>query len=1077
MGTPARVLALLVVLLPPAARAARLDFERISGAQGLSQSIIEAIHQDRRGFLWFATEDGLNRWDGYRFTVFRSSVGDPRSLSYNDLKCVAEDASGALWIGTFEGGLNRFDPATGWATRYRNDPADPASLPANTVRAVLVDRDGKVWVGTQGGGLSRLDPGTGRFDRFRHDPAVPESLAGDDVRALLLDSCGVLWVGTWGGGLDRFDPQRRSFVHVGVDGGRPASAYVGALFEDRSGTLWAGTNGDGLLVRDAERDRLVRHPRAGGVSSGVVRAVTEDHDGLLWVATDGGGLVRLDVRTGETEVFRHDPAAPRSLATDRTWSLLEDRSGVLWVGTYGGGLNRLDLGKKKFLHLRHDPRDPASLGHDIVWSFAEDEDGTVWVGTDSAGLQRWDRRRNAFRAYRHDPRDPASLSHDAVRCVLVDGAGELWVGTNGGGLDRLDRATGRFTHHRHDPSDPGSLAHDELRALYEDRHGTLWVGTYGGGLDRLDRATGRFVHHRNDPGDPKSLSNDFVRCVLEDRSGRLWVGTQGGGLNRLDRATGTFARWPADPAREDALSSDFVFALHEDRDGALWIGTYGGGLNRLDPSTGRFSRFTTADGLSSDAVYGILEDERGRLWLGTNRGLTTFDPRERSHHVWDARDGLQSDEFNGGAYFRSARGEMFFGGINGFNAFFPADIEPSSRPAPVVLTGLLLFNQPVGVGPDASGRTLLSRFVGYADEVVLSHEDDVVSIEFAALHFAAPEKNGYAYRLDRFDRDWIAARADRRVATYTDLPPGSYLFRVKASNPDGVWGSGEARLRIVVTPPVWGTWWFRLGAALLVAAAVALGLRRRLRTVGMEAALKAAHEAQMALMPHEDPVVRGFEVSGTCIPALDVGGDFVDFVEAGLPDEPLGIVVGDVSGKGTGAAMAAALSSGMVNALVRSGAPPESVLERANTALRTKIDRRMFAAVCLASLDPLHRTLTFVNAGLCEPLLRSGDVATYLTTEGTSFPLGSYSGSRYLARTVPLSTGDVVVLYTDGVPEATDRGGTQWGYDALAGFLRGLPAASLTARQIRDAIVAEVHRVSGGPGLADDVALVVVKAV
>jgi serine phosphatase RsbU (regulator of sigma subunit)/streptogramin lyase len=806
-----------------------------------------------------------------------------------------------------------------------------------------------------------------------------------------------------------------------------------------------------------------------------VKALAEDHDGALWVATDGGGLVRIDRKAGLT-VYRHDPAEPRSLSTDRVWSLFEDRSKVLWAGTYGGGLNALDLGRKEFLHVRHDPRNPASLGQDIVWSFHEDPDGTLWVGTDSGGLQRWDRRANAFRGYRHDPSNPASLSHDTVRAVLGDSAGSLWVATNGGGLDRFDRATGRFEHHRHDPRDPGSLAHDELRAVYEDRSGTLWIGTFGGGLDRLDRETGRFVHYRNDPADPASLSNDFVRCILEDASGALWVGTQGGGLNRLDRTTGAFTRWRADPADPQSLSNDYVFALHQDQTGSLWAGTYGGGLNRFDRKTGRFERVTAADGLASDLVYGILEDERGRLWVSSNKGLTQFDPRERTFHVWDAEDGLQSDEFNGGSFYRSARGEMFFGGIEGFNVFLPSEIVVRTDPAPVVLTELLLANSPVPVGGSVGGRTLLTRFVGYTDEVVLSHEDDLVSLEFAALHFTAPRKIRYSYRLDGFDRDWIPAGAQQRVATYTGLPPGAYLFRVKAANPDGVPGKDEARLRIVVTPPFWGTWWFRLTAALLLAAVSAILLRRRMRTVRLEAAMRAAHEAQMAVMPHEDPVVEGFEVSGICIPAFEVGGDFFDYVTVGPDGSRLGIVVGDVSGKGTRAAMTAAMSGGMVNALVRHGAPLEEVAEQASAALRAKIEKRMFAAVCLATLDPARRELTFVNAGLCEPLLRAGDTATYLSVEGASFPLGASTRAVYRSRRVVLSAGDVVVLYTDGVPEAQGRDGAPWGYDAFAGFLRGLPTATLSARAVRDAIVREVARVTGRPSPDDDVAVVVVKA-
>lgn len=1072
-----RVVASLVAFLPAAfAAAAPVAFEKLSLAQGLSQSIVEGILQDRRGFLWFATEDGLNRWDGHRFTVFRNVPGNARSLSYNDLKCLIEDRAGMLWVGTFEGGLNRFDPATGNVTRFRFDPADPASLPANTVRALREDRDGRIWVGTQGGGLARLDPATGRFERFRHDARDPASLAHDDVRALLVDGQGNLWAGTYGGGLDRFDAPRGAFVHVPAEGGGPGALLVDALLEDCAATVWVGTWGGGLFAFDAGSGRLVRRPRGAILPSPLVKALAQDHDGFLWVATDGGGLARVDRKTGSVTVQRYEPAQPRSLSTDRVWSVFEDRSKVLWAGTYGGGLNALDLGRKRFLHVRHDPRDPASLGHDIVWSFHEDPDGTLWVGTDSAGLQRWDRRTNAFRGLRHDPANPESLAHDTVRAVFGDSTGNLWVGTHGGGLDRFDRATGRFEHHRHDPRDPGSLAHDELRTIHEDRSGNLWIGTYGGGLDRLDRETGRFVHYRHDPADPRSLSNDFVRCILEDGSGALWVGTQGGGLNRLDRATGAFTRFRADPADPRSISNDYVFALHEDRGGDLWAGTYGGGLNRLDRKTGRFERITAADGLASDLVYGILEDERGRLWVSSNKGITQLDPGAKTFHAWDVRDGLQSDEFNGGACYRSARGEMFFGGIEGFNAFFPSEIVVRTDPAPVVLTELLLANQPVPVGGRVRGRTLLTRFVGYTDEVVLSHEDDLVSLEFSALHFTTPGKIRYSYRLDGFDGDWIPAGVDQRVATYTGLPPGTYLFRVKAANPDGVPGEDEARLRIVVTPPFWGTWWFRLAAALGLAAVSVVLFRRRMRTVRLEAAMRAAHDAQMAVMPHEDPVVEGFEVAGVCIPAFEVGGDFFDYVRVGADGARLGIVVGDVSGKGTRAAMAAAMSGGMVNALVRRGAPLAEVAEQASAALHAKIEKRMFAAVCLATLDPAGRELTFVNAGLCEPLLRSGDTATYLSVEGASFPLGASTRASYRSRSVVLSTGDVVVLYTDGVPEAQARGGAPWGYDALAGFLRGLPAASLSARQVRDAIVGEVARVTGRPRPDDDVAVVVVKA-
>jgi hypothetical protein len=362
---------------------------------------------------------------------------------------------------------------------------------------------------------------------------------------------------------------------------------------------------------------------------------------------------------------------------------------------------------------------------------------------------------------------------------------------------------------------PRSLATDRVWSAFEDRSKVLWAGTYGGGLNTLDLGRKRFLHVRHDPRDPASLGHDIVWSFHEDGDGTLWVGTDSAGLQRWDRRKNVFRGYLHDPRDAASLSHDTVRAMLGDAAGNLWVATNGGGLDRFDRTEDRFTRFTAAQGLSSDAVYGIFEDERGRLWVSTNRGLTELDPGEGTFHAWDVRDGLQSDEFNGGAYYRSDRGEMFFGGIGGFNAFFPSEIAARTGPAPVVLTELLLANRPVPVCEAVRGRTILRRFVGYEEEVVLSHEDDVVSREFAALHFSAPRKIRYFYRLDGFDRDWIPAGADQRVATYTGLPPGAYLFHVKTANPDGVWAEEETRLRIVVTPPFWGTWWFRLAAVLL----------------------------------------------------------------------------------------------------------------------------------------------------------------------------------------------------------------------------------------------------------------------
>ena len=1076
------VLALIVLAASAiAAGDEPIDFGRMSLDEGLSQSIIERMVQDRTGFLWFATEDGLNRFDGHRFVVFKHEPGNERSLSYNELKALSEDRQGNLWVGTFENGLNRFDPSTETATRYLHDPKEPSSLGAATVRCVLEDSLGRLWVGTQGGGLDLLDRATGGFIHHRSDPNTPGALSHDDVRAIFEDRAGTLWVGTNGGGLNRLDPGATGFTVYRHDDDDPTSLAddrVLDILEDRGGALWVATYGGGLDRLDRATGRFQHHRHdpddTETLSHDLVTSLCEDHEGTLWVGTDGGGLNRYDRTGGTFASWRHDPVDRFSLSSDRIYSLLQDRSRVLWVGTYGGGLSFFDVSQKGFRTFRHDPDDPDSLSQDIVWSFHEDPDGVLWIGTDSGGLNRFDRASGHWRQYRHDPDDPSSLSHDTVRALLGDREGRLWIATNGGGLDRLDRATGRFSHLRHDPDDPGSLGHDQLRSVMQDRDGAIWIGTFGGGLDRIDPATGAITHHRHDPDDPTSISHDFIRLAHQDRRGRLWVGTQGGGLNRLDPDTTGFVRYRHDPADPTSLSADHVFAILESADGTMWFGTFGGGLSRLDDLAGSFTRFREPDGLASDSVYALLEDERGRLWVSSTKGLSRFDPTTGEFRNFDVRDGLQSNEFNGGAALRTASGEMLFGGIGGFNAFFPPEIGANQVVPEVVITDLQLANQSVPVGAMPDGRTLLERPITFTDQVVLSHRDQVLTLEFAALHYSAPGKNRYAYRMEGFSDDWVQVSADRRFATFTGLRPGSYTFTVRGSNADGVWNEEGATLGIIVTPPFWATWWFRILALSALAGIAVTVARSHLRGVRMRTELAAAHDAQTAIMPRDPPEVPGIDIAFAWIPAFGVGGDFYDhFWLEGEPPR-LCLVLADVAGKGMRAAMNAVMSDGMVFSRARQAGSVEEIMDSLNRSLFHKVGRRMFTALCLVVLDPENRELTFANAGLCEPLLRSGMGTDYLSSVGSRFPLGVTERAAYRSAAVPLAEGDVVVLFTDGVPEARDRSGELYGYERAKALLHGLAGVDLRAEEIVAALVDDVHRFCGGTKPSDDIAVVVI---
>jgi diguanylate cyclase (GGDEF)-like protein len=458
----------------------------------------------------------------------------------------------------------------------------------------------------------------------------------------------------------------------------------------------------------------------------------------------------------------------------------------------------------------------------------EDETGTLWIGT-AAGLHLVNRRTGYRADFENDPRRPEGLSQNIIRAVIKDRRGVVWIGTEGMGIDRLDPGAKTFVHYRHDPNDPGSLSSNEVRYLLEDRDGSIWVATLGGGLNRLDRASNRFVRFRHDAGNSSSLSVDGTYSLCQDHNGSLWVATWGGGVDRLDPSTGRFIHYRHTSTDSTSVSDSMVLSVMEDRAGNIWVGTRGAGLCKLEPGdrdTGKFRTYSEKDGLPNNQIYAALEDEAGNLWLTHNRGLSRFDPSTGRIKNFSSASGVQSPEFNGNAKFKSPSGEMFFGGINGLNAFFPSMIKDNPYPPPVAVTDLQIFDRHVPIGPGPNGRTILERSIIESPAIRLSYKENMITLEFAALHYAAPEDNQYAYILEGFDKQWNSV-AKRRLAAYTNLPPGRYVFRVKASNNDGLWNDEGASLSIVITPPFWKKLWFLMLAFLSALAILAGAAGRR----------------------------------------------------------------------------------------------------------------------------------------------------------------------------------------------------------------------------------------------------------
>jgi len=786
-----------------------IKFERISLEQGLSQSSVYGILQDDKGFMWFGTQDGLNKYDGYNFTVHRPVPGDPNSLTHRFIWSIYQDQEGLFWIGTDGGGLDKFDRDTGQFVNYRHVSDDHHSLSANFVYSIYQDREGALWIGTAGG-LDRYDRDQDRFIRYQHDESDSRSLSNNSVRSIYQDREGVLWIGT-DDGLDRYDRDQDQFIRYQHDRNNPDSLSNGSvrsIYQDQLGVLWIGTDGGGLNRFDRSTEDFIHYQNdpddPHSLSDDSVRAIYQDREGALWIGTYGGGLDRLDRDRGQFVHYQNDRNDSHSLSSDFIGSIYKDRTGTLWIGTHGGGINKLDRSAERFVHYHAIPNNPNSLGDNLVWSIHQDRERVLWIGT-VGGLDRYDRDKDEWRHYQNDPDDPYSLSNNVVKAIFEDREGRLWIGVDGGRLERFDRSTERFAHYQTDCSDP-------IRSIYKDRDDDLWIGFAGGGLGYFDHSTGHFVR-RDD------LSGSYVWAIYQDYEGALWVGTETG-LNRYDREKRQFVHYWNDDGEPIGLSSNSVLSIHRDRSGALWVGTFGGGLCRFDRVKEEFACYQEQDGLPNDIVYGILEDNQGYLWLSTNKGLSRFDPRAETFANYDVSDGLQSNEFDAGAYYQSSSGEMFFGGVNGFNAFYPERIQDNLFAPPVVLTSLT----------QEGVETSAGKAFENVQKVIFNWPDNSFEFEFTALNYRQSEKNQYAYMLESFDEDWNYV-GTKRFGRYTNLPGGTYTLRIKGSNNDGVWNEEGVSIEVTIVPPFWETWWFRGIVALALVGGAAGGYRLRVKSI------------------------------------------------------------------------------------------------------------------------------------------------------------------------------------------------------------------------------------------------------
>jgi|GEM_PF-700254 len=800
--------------------AGQFVFDRITDAQGLSQNSIFAIAQDRQGYIWLGTEDGLNRYDGYDFLTFLPHPSDSQSVSDNHITCILEDSQGFIWIGTFNNGLNRFDTQTGLFKRFLPAGKEEDGISHCYIRALAEDKDGNIWIAAYGGGINKLDSKTGKFKWYKNDKNDAHSLIDNRVWCLFIDSKDNLWVGCWPGGLSRYNREKDYFISYPDKDGSPRSTNsnaVRSIAEDTQGNLLLATPA-GLNILHPQNGQFTyftHNPKdETSVSSNDIYTILKDSQGKIWLGTVGGGLNLFDPAAGKFLRIKNSVFDQTSLLDNHVWSLFQDRTGVIWVGT-NGGINKFDYIQRQFYHIKHIPGDSNSLCHNRVRGFWEDEWGILWIGTWGGGLDRWDMNKNRYKHF--DPGQTLpNFPDDVVRTIFRDSQGILWLGT-GSSAGYFKSGTENFIAFKNDNKDTSNFNGGSVRCIIEDNEGYIWLGTNDRGIVRYDKKSKKFRHFRMQPGQAFSLPDDKIHSLLEDDHNFIWVGTASG-LCKLDKLTGRVTLMTDDYGRKTALGGANVSTIAKCSPDILWAGTMGGGLIKLNLTTGEEKTYTLDHGLPSNVIYGILCDDHGNLWMSSNKGITRFHPQTENFKNFNLHKGLQGYEFNGGAYHKGKSGRMYFGGINGFNYFHPDSVFDDPRPPQPVITHFEILKTPGKIAGERADLLSPVKTLFTANKAELSSADKMVLLEFAGLHYYNSQDNLYAYMMEGFDKEWYYS-GHRRYVSYTNLPAGRYQFIVKAANSDGVWSEESASLEIIVHPPWWRTFWFKLlGAGALVSA-------------------------------------------------------------------------------------------------------------------------------------------------------------------------------------------------------------------------------------------------------------------
>ena len=800
-------------------------FYHLTIEEGLSQSTVMAIFQDSQGYMWFGTQDGLNRYDGYNFITYRYEPDNPQSISDNDIRTIYEDHRGDLWIGTQRRGLNRYNRELDRFERFIGEADEWETLSSNTVWTLLEDSEGLFWVGT-GSGLNLMDRDNKKFRRILHEPGNPESLSSNQISRLYEDRNNTLWIGT-AEGLNKLNRDEGTFERINrisIDGDSLTLGRVREIYEDQLGNFWFGTETKGLFLFDRDNHEFEQfthdpdNPRS--ISNNSIFGIHEDKSGNLWIGTGSQGLNIFDRNERIFHTFRHRPENSYSINNNSVNSLYVSRENILWAGTFAGGVNFHELRPEPFRQFRNEPENPESLNNNVVQAIFQDGNDQIWIGTDGGGLNLFNPQTETFRHFQHQANDPGSISSNVVLDIHETERG-LWLATYGGGVDLFNTESITFQNFSHNQNDTTSLSSNNVYVIHESRDGYLWFGTNWGGVSKMAPGSEVFQHLRANPENPEdeySLRNDDVRLIFEDRYGDIWIGSYGGNLDRYQRESGRITNY--DMNQESTYLGSVAQVMLEDENGTLLVGTRGAGILWFNREKDRFEPLaTTADGLPSNVIQSMTKDGFGNLWLSTHNGIARYNPDSGEVRIYREGHGLRNREFNPGSALQDPYGLIYFGGVNGFVRFHPDSLRISTETPAPKLSELLFYNEPIQPGEDS----LLPNQISQTEKLTLPHHISVITLGYTALDFGILKGNSFTYKLEGFEDNWNFVGSQRQ-ATYTNLNPGNYTFMVRAANSDGVW-SEPATLSITITPPFWKTAWF-IGLMVLLSAVLIFGVYR-----------------------------------------------------------------------------------------------------------------------------------------------------------------------------------------------------------------------------------------------------------